>query len=577
MSGYPFVAAIDFGTTNSGYAFSTKHDYETSPLKISAASWVAGSARLQSQKTPTCVLFDENKKFHSFGYEAEDKYSDLALDEEHEEWYYFRRFKMELYSRSDFSSSFELKTQDGKSMKAMDVFSACIEFLKDHLLKTAEKQGVTFDKGDIRWILTVPAIWTEPGKQFMRKAAEQAGISPTHLKLVLEPEAAAIYCTNLPIDKICADGENMTVFQKGTKYMVLDAGGGTIDITVQEVQSGGVLKELYKANGGDWGGTSVDQQFEELLQDIVGKDLFQDFKQNEILDALNLYRNFEMKKRTIQQETDGSVTITVPPVLQKLSKTGKKGGDPNTGSNKKHGNVSWVRDKLQIPDKLARDLFSKSIDAIISHVKNIFSKPEVKGTSIILMVGGYSECELLQHAIKTAFSDKKIIVPYEAGLSILKGAVINGHVPNIITTRVCRFTYGVACNRTFREGKDKEEYRVKGAKGDSRCVNGFKVYACTETSVELGTAVNKYAFHVSSPHETGIDLPVYASEEPDPDYVTNEKCQKLGMLRIEMPDISKGIHRSVEVEMIFGGTELEVRAVDSSTKKITQASFNFVG
>ena len=35
--------------------------------------------------------------------------------------------------------------------------------------------------------------------------------------------------------------------------------GGTIDITVHEVQSDGHLKELYNANGGAWGGAFVDK------------------------------------------------------------------------------------------------------------------------------------------------------------------------------------------------------------------------------------------------------------------------------------------------------------------------------
>jgi len=94
---YLIVAAIDFGTTFSGYAFSFLHDYQRDPLKVCANNWAAGTGNLMSQKTSTCVLFKPTGEFHSFGFEAEDKYSDLALDNEHHEWYYFRRFKMKLY------------------------------------------------------------------------------------------------------------------------------------------------------------------------------------------------------------------------------------------------------------------------------------------------------------------------------------------------------------------------------------------------------------------------------------------------------------------------------------------------
>lgn len=92
------IAAIDFGTTFSGYAFSFKHDYKMDPLKISTnQNWVAGSRGLVSLKAPTCVLLSPQKEFIAFGYEAEDLYSELALDENHYDHYFFKRFKMVLH------------------------------------------------------------------------------------------------------------------------------------------------------------------------------------------------------------------------------------------------------------------------------------------------------------------------------------------------------------------------------------------------------------------------------------------------------------------------------------------------
>lgn len=100
------VAAIDFGTTFFGYAFSFLHEYQKDPLKISTPSWTAGSGGLVSLKTSTCVLFDSKQTFHSFGYEAEEKYSNLALDDKHHDWYYFSRFKMMLYNKKVYYYSY---------------------------------------------------------------------------------------------------------------------------------------------------------------------------------------------------------------------------------------------------------------------------------------------------------------------------------------------------------------------------------------------------------------------------------------------------------------------------------------
>lgn len=92
------VAAIDFGTTFSGYAYSLRHNFQKEPLKISTNNWVCGGQGFISLKTPTTILLSPDQQFNAFGYEAEDKYSNLVEDGEHHAWYYFRRFKMLLHN-----------------------------------------------------------------------------------------------------------------------------------------------------------------------------------------------------------------------------------------------------------------------------------------------------------------------------------------------------------------------------------------------------------------------------------------------------------------------------------------------
>ena len=93
------VAAIDFGTTYSGYAFSTRHSFQQNKLDISANQvWNAGSKQLLSLKTPTCVLLKKNKEFVSFGYEAENAYAGIVTDREEDDYYFFQQFKMMLYT-----------------------------------------------------------------------------------------------------------------------------------------------------------------------------------------------------------------------------------------------------------------------------------------------------------------------------------------------------------------------------------------------------------------------------------------------------------------------------------------------
>lgn len=58
-------------------------------------------------------------------------------------------------------------------MLAIDVFSAAIKYLRGHLLDTLEKQGTGMGEREIQWVLTVPDIWDDAAKQFMRESADK--------------------------------------------------------------------------------------------------------------------------------------------------------------------------------------------------------------------------------------------------------------------------------------------------------------------------------------------------------------------------------------------------------------------
>ena len=63
-------------------------------------------------------------------------------------------------------------------MPAMKVFSLSIEYLKEHCLKTINDRGFLPKPENIKFVLTVPAIWNDISKQFMRKAAIKVRLKP---------------------------------------------------------------------------------------------------------------------------------------------------------------------------------------------------------------------------------------------------------------------------------------------------------------------------------------------------------------------------------------------------------------
>jgi hypothetical protein len=49
--------------------------------------------------------------------------------------------------------------------------SLFIKALKDHCLKKIQTQGITVDINKTLFVVTVPAIWKDDAKKFMRDAA----------------------------------------------------------------------------------------------------------------------------------------------------------------------------------------------------------------------------------------------------------------------------------------------------------------------------------------------------------------------------------------------------------------------
>lgn len=179
------------------------------------------------------------------------------------------------------SRDVEIKAANGKSMKALKVFTEALRYLKDDALRTIAEStsGRTFIASDFTWVLTVPAIWDLSAKQFMREAATQvtsfiksseilkcseesvffhlqAGLvterTQHHLIIALEPEAASAWCMKLPADGFITqnhDGRSLDQCP-GTQFIVMDCGGTLCDsVTLTNIRPQTRWKHLSAAAG----------------------------------------------------------------------------------------------------------------------------------------------------------------------------------------------------------------------------------------------------------------------------------------------------------------------------------------
>uniref|UniRef100_A0A671E9S3 Heat shock 70 kDa protein 12A n=1 Tax=Rhinolophus ferrumequinum TaxID=59479 RepID=A0A671E9S3_RHIFE len=405
------VVAIDFGTTSSGYAYSFTKEPECIHVM---RRWEGGDPGVSNQKTPTTILLTPERKFHSFGYAARDFYHDLDPNEA-KQWLYLEKFKMKLHTTGDLTMDTDLTAANGKKVKALEIFVYALQYFKEQALKELSDQaGSEFENSDVRWVITVPAIWKQPAKQFMRQAAYQAGLaSPENseqLIIALEPEAASIYCRKLRLyqmielskaavngysssDTVGAGfaqakehirrnrqsrtflvenviGEIWSELEEGDKYVVVDSGGGTVDLTVHQIRlPEGHLKELYKATGGPYGSLGVDYEFEKLLCKIFGEDFIEQFKIKRPAAWVDLMIAFESRKRAAAPDRTNPLNITLP--FSFIDYYKKFRGHSVEHALRK-SNVDFVKWSSQGMLRMSPDamnaLFKPTIDSIIEHL-----------------------------------------------------------------------------------------------------------------------------------------------------------------------------------------------------------------
>ncbi|XP_056013353.1 heat shock 70 kDa protein 12B-like isoform X2 [Ostrea edulis] len=430
------VAAIDLGTVLSGYAFSFRYEFEKDPLKIMTSNWIGGSPSLPYIKTPSVVLLKPNKTFHAFGCEAENKYASLVEDNEHEGWLYFKRFKMTLHQNKSLKRTTTIKDVNGEEMPAMTIFTMAIKYFKDHLMGTLKSRVVNITEDVILWVLTVPAIWDDGAKQFMREAAAEAGILREQLLLVSEPEAAIFYYSHFPMET--------NFFEPGTKYMVLDL-GGTCDTTVVEVQSNQSLRELHHVTDFALAGTKVDDAFYQFLAKLFGNDVLSTLKDENMDDYIAIFREFELKKLTFKPESETKVTIILPFRLLEIFEEQTEETLIEVLQQTRYAEtVQFIGDRLRIRPEIFKEFFSHTLQGIIQHITEIMQSFQGESVSKILLVGDFSNSPMVLNAIKESFPNKTVTTPADPGLVVLKGAVLFGQTPRTVSCRFIRTSTAVS-------------------------------------------------------------------------------------------------------------------------------------
>lgn len=315
--------------------------------------------------------------------------------------------------------------------------------------------------------------------------------------------------------------------------------GGTADITVQKVERDGKLSQLRKASGGSWGGNCVNNSFFQDLGKSLGEKVFQKFITTYPGDYFHLKNQFELAKRNLRNDQE-TVYLHIPSSLKKITKefNGKKIGDIFNELETRE-KVYYSDGKLNYDSEYFKMFFSSSVQYIVDEVKRVLKSKRCSEVEYILMVGGFSESEIVRDGIKMAFPEIRIINPEDAALSVLKGGVLFGHDPDTVRFRVCPQSYGMAMHEYFNP---KIHDLSKSCKvGNTQFVVGcFEKIFEKDEAVEVGQKkiVRVAEDFTGKPEEMRTqnkEIEMYASAAKDPKFISDPGCKLQGIIVVSAP------------------------------------------
>ncbi|CAB1111260.1 unnamed protein product [Ectocarpus sp. CCAP 1310/34] len=582
MQAGDIVAAIDLGTSRTAYAYTVvgrEHIWLGVPDS-------PDDDRNVERKTLTAVLMqrcDEDEaeggwRVAGFGDTAEEDYLTAKADEAEEDrgsLVLFKFFKMELYqggreqrARMDVDEP-TAKAVGGEVLPMIFVVSKAIEYIKNQIL---DRVSMIAQEDDARlmWVVTVPAIWSNFGKRFMRAASHRAGLIADEndmqgLKLCLEPEAACL--------AVESSNQGVGSWHPGDKIMVLDCGGGTIDITSHLVESSDPLQlsELAEPCGGAWGSSIVDTRFKAFLQAC------EEFFDNASGGMTRLEGTHELFAVTVEWERQktrlargASLRVSIGDIAdllelspREIEELRKLHNDPKP----KELHVGGTRRNLVLPPALVESFFRGAITAIKDEVATQLSTPDLHDLCYIYMVGGFCASPLLQDAIREEFDDPgrdlKVVVAPRPGLAVVTGAALFGaRGTGAFVSRKARLTYGVRGSRRFDHNDPEHVCREEQAVvlGDgSRVLHYFRPVVEKGGDVPVGHVVEKPLVPM---HEAqvfvGLHLLVTRQEAVLYLKDMGVLVQEIASVRVPVDHAVPLRERGVEVRMEFGGTEIAV-------------------
>ncbi|KAK6607702.1 hypothetical protein H4I96_03937 [Botrytis cinerea] len=504
------IVGIDFGTTFSGVAFAFATNTEAKEDIIT--EW-PGAGSYTKQKIPTVLYYDQYQKVVGWGPDIADALAPTGYPKpgvQKVEW-----FKLQLMlSGNTYIDPINLPPlPPGKSEidVAADYLFKLRQAMRNQLQKTL---GEVFNREErnIRYYLTVPAIWNDAGKAATRAAAIQAGFlrdeNDNRLTLITEPEAAALFCSKAGL-------LNLKIHDA---VLIVDCGGGTVDLIAYEVEeeSPFTVSECTAGSGDSCGSTALNRNFSNILRTKIRKMKLPEGSKTAGRVYAKCIMDFENRIKADFRNNNQKWAVDV----------GIEAEFPEAGIEE--GYMTFTNEEIL-------QCFEPVVNRILELVRNQIIAIQAQNRTLqnVLVVGGFGASEYLFQQIKLHVPPMR---PMDSVAAIVKGAVTAGITERVITSRVARRHYLMATLQPFKEGHHPEAYRVPSLDGKDRCKFTRQIFVQKGQRVKIGEPVKVSFFRQVAPGATLMyeDILYACDDDVCPEYTKDPRVKEVVTLTSDL-------------------------------------------
>ena len=409
------IIGIKFGNIYTSYSYNFGKNIST------IASEKKSSTELELSK--------ETKKGLKHSYKASVSLTNYNINEL-KSIIFFKGFKSLLYDDGDgINNNMYYQYNSDKIDNTNIILKEYFTLLKNDILLNLDKK---YKNIPIKWIFAIPENLNQYEKQLIKNITTE--LEMYNLNFIYESDASSLAMYN---DRSIP----FSVKQQNKTFMLIDAGGHSIDITIYKIlDEQGTLKQIMQTKNLNLGIFDISNKIINVFKEIFGEKDIEKFKKNEPGEWIKILND-------INKIIENTYRIN-----------GIEEYEINNFLRKKEGNFTFDNQTIKInkfnvnfPLSLSGKFISENIDLLNEKINEIIQELKKKqnlNINNIIVTGGLSRNKIFKEKLKSNFSEDDNFIHYLSSYEndISKGAVFYGMNPDKIKNKISPITLGIRKN-----------------------------------------------------------------------------------------------------------------------------------